>query len=110
MYEDTAQFQLHRRIARELESNVKNRDWWLWMDFHLDEETDVSIAGLADAVEQWLSQMDPDDQAGERVPAIEWTGGGIHVEITAARRGVASRGSAELIGNPFPVFAVWTSS
>jgi hypothetical protein len=112
MFENTAQFQLHRRIVRELESGVNNRDWWVWIHFHVDEETDVSLVGLADEVERWLAQMNPDEQVAqaERVRELKWTGGGIHVELKAIPRGVASRGSPELVGNPFPAVAFWTGS
>ncbi len=112
MLEDTAEFKLHRRIVRVLEGGVKNREWWIWIDFQATEETDVSLVGLHTAVERWLEQVTPDGQLKrpERVREFTWTGGGIQVGLIALPRGPATRGSPELVGNPIPAFAFWTGS
>lgn len=110
MIEDTAEFELHRRIARALESGVVNRDWWIWISFRVDAETAVSLAGLAETVERWLGEADPDEELGQhaRVRELTWPGGGIHVTLRAIPRRLASRGAVELVGNPFPAIAYWT--
>jgi hypothetical protein len=112
MSDQTAGFALHRRIVQQLESNVRTRDWWVWIEFHLDDETDVSLNGLADAVEEWLGEADADEQLEQpdRIRELKWDGGGIHVQLRAIPRGVNTRGLPELIGNPFPAFAYFVGS
>jgi hypothetical protein len=107
MLQDTAEFEIHRRLVRDLEGHVQTRDWWVWIHFHLDEETDVSIAGLAREVETWLSSLDPDVEIESGYP-LAWDGGGIHVELKAIPRKPGRRGGPPLVANPLPAVAFWT--
>ncbi len=112
MLEDIAEFKLHRRIVLALESGVRNREWWLWIDFELEEYSDTSLVGLAYSVERWLEQVSPDHQLKrrDRVRELKWPGPGIQVILIAVPRGAATRGSPELVGNPIPAFAFWTGN
>jgi hypothetical protein len=106
-YQDTEEFDLHRRLVGELESNVNNRNWWVWIHFHVDDDGEFGLAGLADEVETWLGSLDPDIEI-ESGYGLEWTEGPLHVELKAIPRRRERRGAPPLVGNPFPPVAFWS--
>lgn len=87
-----------------METNVQSRDWWLWIEFVLDEEdVDPSVSNLGQKVEAWLATLD-----ANVVPApgtgykARFDGANIHVDVAAVPRGVSMRGDPVLVGNPLP--------
>lgn len=100
---DEAEFELHRRVARELEVGVHDRDWWVWIELLPEDHwaADTSLDGLADHAAAWLSSLDVDAEQGETV----WSVAGLDVRLRARRRPEKSRGKQPLVGNPLPAFA-----
>jgi hypothetical protein len=103
---DRASFDLHRRIVRELEQSVSNRDWWLWLTIE-EEDPEAEVAGMGPEIDHWLAQCDP--AGGKVVEAdLPWVEGRLVFRLRALPRSSGSRGGSELFGNPFPAFAEWT--
>lgn len=99
---------IHRRLAEELERNVHSRDWWLHIQFWLeDEDVDPDVSGVGREVEIWLQTMNPDHNAGNPV-ATQFSGAAILVEVRAIARGRAHRGARTLLINPLPPLAYFT--
>jgi hypothetical protein len=99
-FQGSEEFEMQRRIVGELESNVNNRDWRVWVRFDIDGNSEVSLAGLADEVETWLASLDQDVEV-ESGYGVEWVGRG-HVDLKAIPRWRESRGGPPLVGNPVP--------
>lgn len=105
---DEAEFELHRRVARELEVGIQDRDWWVWIELLPEDRwaADISLDGLADQAAAWLSSLDADAEQGEMV----WSVDGLDVRLRARRRSARSRGQQPLVGNPLPAFAYFTGA
>jgi hypothetical protein len=98
---------VHRQIVRELEDEVRNPGWWLWL--RIDElMTGLSLSSIAEDVEQWLSSMNPDHVG--RVVECEFVESGLVFRLRALPRKAKCRGERPLVGNPFPAIAAWTGS
>ena len=103
---DDAEFELHRRVARELEVGVQDRDWWVWMELLPEDRpaADISLDGLADQAAAWLSSLDTDAEQAEML----WSMDDLDVRLRARRRPAKSRGQQPLVGNPLPAFGYFT--
>jgi hypothetical protein len=95
----------HRVVSQALEAGVRNRDWFLWVGVDA-EAVPTDLDPLVERTEQWLSQLDPNQDADPE-PELEWAVPGLHVSLRALAKKPRARGQSPLVGNPYPAFAYW---
>ena len=107
----------HGAVCRELESRVKNRDFWLWVTASPGDEAappeeipDEDWQEVADEVENWLEgifadTVDPNDPPGHEA-AIATT----RIELTASPKKPNRRGTDPLVLNLYPGMTYFTGS
>ena len=100
----------HRATCNELERRVKNRDFWIWV--RVEEEAEL-VAGpdeadpaawrtVAEEVERWLEELDPQAIDADDPPARTIQLGDTLVELAATAKKPRRRGTDPLIGNLYP--------
>jgi hypothetical protein len=120
----------HGRLRDILNSQLRQRDFFLWLHASGSGQSQLDEPGFLRAVEHGLSAIGP---LVHREPAVdvdslerfverrdrgewswqgkefEWADGGLHVRLTAIprRREVANEPAHEVVGNPEPAFAYY---
>ncbi len=109
--------QWHAAVCRELESRVKNRDFWLWVTAEPGEGAtppeDVDADGwsaLAEDVAGWLGglsadSVDPNDPAKHKTRLAT-----TRVELSATPKKKNRRGTDPLVLNLYPGMTYFTGS
>lgn len=107
----------HAAVCRELESRVKNRDFWVWVTVEPGAEATPpdnlapeAWQGFAEKAANWLGgfsaeKVDPDDP-----PKHEAEVAGTRVELSATPKKPNRRGSDPLILNLYPGMTYFTGS
>jgi hypothetical protein len=92
---------IHKRIVKELESNVVSREWWLWISFQLEEEgVDPDVRGIGAEVEAWLDTMNVDVPVEQAYKLPISSGAAISVEVAAVPRPLGLRGRTDAHRQP----------
>jgi len=109
--------QWHSAVCGELESRVKNRDFWLWVSAEPGEGApapgevgDEDWAALGAEVADWLGGMSADAVDADDPPKHESRVGATRIELTATPKKANRRGSDPLILNLYPGMTYFTGT
>jgi hypothetical protein len=109
--------QWHIAVCAELESRVKNRDFFLWVTAEPAEEEsspeDVGSDGwqaVAGEVAEWLGGMSPDGVDANDPPKHEARVGTTRIELAATPKKANRRGTDPLVLNLYPGMTYFTGS
>lgn len=109
--------QWHIAVCRELESRVKNRDFFLWVTAEPGEGAsspeDVDPDGwqaVADEVADWLGGMSPDGVDANDPPKHEAQIKATRIELAASPKKPNRRGTDPLVLNLYPGMTYFTGS
>jgi hypothetical protein len=101
--------QWHIAVCRELESRVKNRDFWLWVTVEPgdgaaspDDSTSEDWRAVADDVAGWLGGISADSVDPDSLPTHEARIAATSVELTANPKKPNRRGTDPLVLNLYP--------
>jgi hypothetical protein len=109
--------QWHVAVCKELESRVKNRDFWLWVtaetpdEAGAPEEVDAdSWKALGDEVAEWLGGMSADRVDADDPPKHEAQIETTRIELAATPKKPNRRGTDPLVLNLYPGMTYFTGS
>lgn len=109
--------QWHIAVCRELESRVKNRDFFLWVEVapgdgaSPPEEVDPDgWKVVADGVADWLGGMSADGVDANDPPKHEAQVATTRIEVTATPKKPNRRGTDPLVLNLYPGMTYFTGS
>ena len=113
--------QWHRAVCNELEAQVKNRLFFLWVSVDPQQAGEGSVPtpeevepqewkAVAESVEGWLESLNPDTVDADDPPKFDARPAETAVELAAIPKKERRRGSDPLILNLHPGLTYFTGS
>jgi hypothetical protein len=106
-------FAWHRELARQLDNDLKERRFWLWIDVEpagVTAEVTNQAGSLVAKVDEWLATLgDPANHRSADPAKDTFTETGVDLTVQALGKGEGAP-SHPVVGNPERAFAYFAGS